>query len=112
MNGPFDRDRNYLEVRAGETFTLVGALFNGLSQAASYGDDASMATNYPLVRIESPAGTVWYCRTFGHSSMGVNVLDGVSTNFTVPTAVPPGYYSIRVLANGIPSDPVPIWVVE
>ena len=112
MNGPFDRDRNFLQVRAGETFTISGALFNGLSQAASYGDDASMATNYPLVRIESPAGTVWYCRTFGHSSMGVNVLDGVSTNFTVPATVPPGYYSIRVVATGIPSDPVPVWVLE
>jgi len=89
----------------GGTFTITGTLFNGISQAASYGDDASMATNYPIVRLESKAGpAVWYCRTFGHSSMGVAVREVVSTNFTVPWDVPLGDYDLRVIANGIASE--------
>jgi hypothetical protein len=105
---PLDDNRKAV-LAAGATFTIAGTLFNGLSQAASYGDDASMATNYPLVRLESKVGpAVWYCRTFGHSSMGVSVPEPVSTNFTVPWDVPVGDYNLRVIANGIASDAVPI----
>ena len=39
----------------GHTYVLSGTQFNGLSQACSYGDDAQMATNYPLVRITNTA---------------------------------------------------------
>jgi len=96
----------------GGTFTITGTLFNGISQAASYGDDASMATNYPIVRLESKAGlAVWYCRTFGHSSMEVAVREVVvSTNFTVPWDVPWEDYDLRVIATGIASDPSSVTV--
>src|SRR5206468_3072336 len=33
----------------GHTFALTGTQLNGLSEAASYGDELSAATNYPLV---------------------------------------------------------------
>ncbi|HUK91565.1 MAG TPA: hypothetical protein VLZ81_14275 [Blastocatellia bacterium] len=101
-------------IRAGESFTLRGELFNGLSQAVSYGDDATMATNYPLVRLQVKGGNqVRYCRTFGHSWMGVSTnTELISTNFSVPTDVAAGTYELTVVANGTPSDPFEIVVVD
>jgi len=93
-----------LFIRAGQTYTLQGRQLNGLSQAVSYGDDASMATNYPLVRIRTASGTVHYCRTFDHSTMGVATgTTTQSTNFKVPFGVTQGWAEICVVANGIES---------
>ncbi len=99
-------------VRAKRTYTLHGRQLNGLSQAVSYGDDASMATNYPLVRIQNNAtGKVWYCRTFDHSTMGVATGSTIqSTYFKVPFGVTLGPATLTVIANGISSEPVPIVV--
>jgi hypothetical protein len=94
------------EITAGGTGRLEGSQFNGLSQACAYGDDASMATNYPIVRLRSttPNGPVFYCRSFDHSSMAVATGgNACSTNFTVPQKVPAGPYMIAVIANGIAS---------
>ena len=41
-------------------FTLTGTQLNGISQGASYGDDAEMDTNYPIVRLEDQGGHVFY----------------------------------------------------
>lgn len=94
----------------GQTYTLQGRQLNGLSQAVSYDDDASMATNYPLIRIRNPAnGKVWYCRTFGHSTMGVATGTTIqSTNFVVPIGVDKGQAELCVVANGISSPCLPI----
>jgi Kelch motif len=99
-------------VRPFHSYTLHGRLLNGLSQAVGYGDDASAATNYPLVRIRHPAtGTVTYCRTFDHSTMGVGTGAVVhSTNFFVPCGIPAGASEISVVANGIASAAQPIQV--
>lgn len=98
-------------VRAGRTYTVFGRQLNGLSQAVSYGDDATMATNYPLVRLEG-GGQVIYCRTFDHSTMGVATgTTTESTSFKVPVGVTPGFYSLCVVANGISSECVPVTVV-
>lgn len=92
-------------VRAGRTYQLSGTQINGLSQAVAYGDDVSSATNYPLVQLRSlQSGNVWYCRTFGHSTMGVATGDAPqSTWFTVPAGVEAGRSQLFVIANGIPS---------
>ena len=82
------------------TYELEGTQFNGLSQAASFGDDAQMATNYPIVRLlgpakvlKGPSGTpiphfgpyVLYLRTFNHSTMGVATGSTVvKTQFSIP----------------------------
>ena len=58
------------DLHVAQTYTLQGRQINGLSQANSYGDDATMATNYPIVRLQG-GGKVFYCRTFGHSTMGM-----------------------------------------
>ena len=95
-------------------YELRGYQLNGLSQAVSYGDDAQMATNYPIVRLRN-SGTVGvvYCRTFNHSTMGVATGHSLqSTHFHVPPHIPLGDYELTVIANGIPSDPVEIRVVR
>ncbi|MGH9490646.1 MAG: hypothetical protein ACRD17_09065 [Terriglobales bacterium] len=92
--------------------TISGTQFNGLSQGAMYGDDAQMATNYPLVRITNNATrSVFYCRTHGFSSMGVATGSAAeSAEFDVPSDIETGPSSLEVVANGIPSDPVGVTV--
>jgi len=96
----------------GSTYKISGQQFNGLSQAASFGDEFETATNYPLVRITNTAtGHVFYARTHGHSTMGVATGQArVSTNFDVPAAAETGSSTLVVVANGIPSKPVTITV--
>ena len=73
--------------------------------------DRAMATNYPIVRLQYPNGRVVYCRTGGHSTMGVATgARIVSTSFTVPPGAPDGGANLVVVANGIASDPVPVVV--
>ncbi len=88
------------------TFTLTGTQLNGISEGASYGDDAEMSSNYPIIRLVDADGHVFYARTFGWS-VGVATGDTpVSTQFTLPAGIPAGTYSLSVVANGIASDPV------
>jgi hypothetical protein len=97
---------------AGGSYTLVGRQLNGLSQAVSYGDDAQMATNYPLVRVHhGPGNRVTYCRTQGYSTMGVATGTAVHTaEFQVPGSTPPGSGELRVVANGIESSPLAVTI--
>jgi hypothetical protein len=95
-----------LDVR--NTYQISGTQFNGLSQACSYGDDAQMATNYPIVRLQN-AGKTYYLRTFNHSTMAVATGDAiVTTNISIPSTVPQGAASMVVIANGIASNPVSV----
>ena len=91
----------------GTTYVVTGTQFNGLTLGATYGDDAQMSTNYPLVRITNNAtGHVFYAKTHGHSSMGVATGKlSVSTSFDVPAGAEAGASKIVVVANGIPSAP-------
>jgi len=98
-------------IRAGQTYTIQGRQLTGLSQANSYGDDASMATNYPLVRLKTVSGNVYYCRTFDHSTMGVATGTSTqSTCFKVPFGVKDGPAELCLVANGISSQCVPAYV--
>jgi hypothetical protein len=92
-------------VRRGNTYTLSGRQINGLNQGSYYGNDATNATNYPIVRLHSTtSGSVYYCRTSNFSTMGVQTGTAVhSCSFTVPSSVPLGGYHIVVIANGIAS---------
>ena len=85
---------------------LTGTQLNGLSQACAYGDDAAMATNYPLVRLRAqpPGAAVIYCRTQAHSSMAVATgATPQTTDFMIPADTPAGQYELAVVANGIAS---------
>ncbi len=94
-------------VTRGNSYSISGTQFNGLSQASAYGDDFQDATNYPLVRIVNAAtGHVFYCRTHGHSTMAVATgSKTVSTHFDVPANTDTGLSQLFVVANGIPSSP-------
>lgn len=88
---------------APNTYTLTGTQLTGLSEGASYGDDAEMDSNYPIVRLTSGTGVVKYARTS-------NWTPGVATGgtpetvqFTVPAGFGNGTYQLAVIANGIAS---------
>jgi hypothetical protein len=109
-----------ITAKADGSYHLVGTKLNGMSEGATYGDDAQMNSNYPLVRLGATDGSggVYYARTYNWSSTGI--LTGntpVTTEFTLPASVLAGggtNYSLVVVANGIASDPVtfygPVWV--
>ncbi|MBS0202069.1 MAG: hypothetical protein JSS49_04155 [Planctomycetes bacterium] len=85
-------------------YTITGTRVTGISEGASYGDDAEMSTNYPIVRLVNN-GVVTYGKTTnwtpGISAVGSNS----SGTFTLdlPTTLAPGTYQATVIANGIPS---------
>ena len=91
----------------GNNYTLTGTQLNGLSAGASYGDDAEMDTNYPIIEFKSTAGQVYFARTFNWSSTGVATgSTPVTTDFSLPASMPYGTYSLTVIANGISSSPL------
>lgn len=98
--------------RPGTTVTILGRQFNGLSQAVAYGDDATAATNYPLVRVTNlTSGHVRYCRTHDHSTMAVATGPAiVSTQVDFPADLELGDSTMQVVTNGIPSPPVSIQI--
>ena len=92
----------------GSNYTLSGTQLNGLSAGASFGDDAEMDTNYPIIELKNGSGQVYFARTFNWSSTGVATgSTPVSTSFSLPASMPYGTYSLMVVANGIASNPVP-----
>ena len=99
-------------VTRGSSYRISGTQFNGLSQAAAFGDENETATNYPLVRItNTSSGHVFYARTHDHSTMGVATGTRiVSTKFDVPSTMETGASSLEVVADGIPSTPVSVTV--
>jgi hypothetical protein len=87
-------------------FTLSGTQLNGISEGASYGDDAQMATNYPIVQLTDSNGVVRYARTSHWSSTGVATGKmPVSVQFSLPAGAP-NVNRLRVIANGIASPSV------
>ncbi|HEV3316412.1 MAG TPA: hypothetical protein VG488_05560 [Candidatus Angelobacter sp.] len=99
----------------GTTGNLIqGTQFNGLSQGAMYGDDAQMATNYPLIALQNNlTGHVRYLKTHDHSTMAVATGSSpVSTLFDVPSEglIEGGTSELWVVANGISSVPAIVTV--
>lgn len=98
-------------VTRGQTYSLTGTQFNGLSEAAAYGDELSAPTNYPLVRITNSAtGHVFYARTHGYTIGVATGASPVTTMFDVPAGAETGASSLVVIANGIASAPVNVTV--
>ncbi len=101
-----------IAVKRGSTYTAYGSNFNGMSQAASFGDEFETATNYPLIQLINKAtGHVFYARTHDHSGMGVRQLGSIAyTRFDVPANAEAGTTTMQVVTNGIPSNPITIMV--
>jgi len=89
----------------GLTYTLTGTQLNGMTAGASYGDDASMNSNYPIVRLKSNStGKVYYAKTFNFSTMGLATgVTPVSCQFTLPPGVPAGFFTMSTVASGVQS---------
>ncbi|MFZ0801389.1 MAG: hypothetical protein WAN70_04425, partial [Terriglobales bacterium] len=92
-------------VGRGESFTIFGKQLNGFSAGAVYGDDAQMATNFPLAVIRNNAtGHFFFAATSNFSTMGIatgKTLEAFS--FAVSTGTETGASTIYVVTNGIPS---------
>ena len=103
---------NIVRTATCDSFLAIGKLFNGITEGAAYGDDWQMATNYPLIRLSSN-DTVYYAFTYGWNSTGVR-RDSLSdsTYFVIPSTIPPGNYSLCVVANGIASDSIAFTVCD
>ena len=98
-------------LKRGQSYQIGGTLFNGLSSGAAYGDDAQMATNYPIVALYNKATKhIFFARTHDHSSMAVANPNPVSTHFDVPANAETGPSFIIVVANGIRSNLVSVTV--
>jgi len=97
----------------GGVFTLTGKQLTGQSAGAAYGDDAGMDENYPIVRLVSSTGHVYYCRTTNWSSVGVATGSTPETvNFTLNSGVTAGNYVLIVSAAGISSFPTAINITQ
>jgi hypothetical protein len=92
----------------GETFTITGTQLNGISAGSSFGDDAEMDSNFPVVQLTNDAtGQVFYARTFNWTPGVATGNAPVTAQFTLPAGLPQAAYSLRVVASGIASAPVP-----
>jgi hypothetical protein len=101
----------------GNTYGLTGSMLRGFSQGATYGDDAQMATNYPLVQITNNATHhVCYARTHDWAIL-------TSTQFDIPPATTPaagwalvenpcdtGASTLVVITNGIASNSIAVTI--
>ena len=98
---------NSVTYNGGGVFTLTGQKLSGQSAGAAYGDDSQMNENYPIIRMQTPTGNVYYARATNWSSTNV---DGGTTletvNFTLNPAITPGNYVLIVSSAGISSFPV------
>jgi Kelch motif len=99
-------------ITRGTTYTISGTQLNGFDAGTAYGDDAQMATSFPLVRVTNASTKhVFYARTSNFSNMGVATGSTVlSASFVVPTTAETGASELVVVANGIPSTPKKVMI--
>ncbi len=95
-----------------QSYTLQGTQLTGVSNGCSYGDEYDPATNYPLIRLDNTSTRlVYYARTFNPSTRQIQTGNSIlSVGFELGGNVPDGPYELRVIANGISSDPVNVQV--
>ena len=88
------------------SFHLTGTNINGIWEGGEMGDDAQMSSNYPVVQFTS-GSNVWYARSYNWSSTCVATgTTPETTEFTLPLGLTSGTYSVKVVANGVPSPAV------
>ena len=68
-----------ITANGGNSYTLTGSALSGASQGATYGDDAEMDTNYPIVSVATNIGTTYYARTTNWNKTGVGVTNGATS---------------------------------
>ncbi|MBA0087314.1 MAG: hypothetical protein HRJ53_20205, partial [Acidobacteria bacterium Pan2503] len=93
-------------------FTLTGKQLNGQSAGAAYGDDDQMDSNYPIIRMVSGSGRVYYARTTNWSKISIGLGGAETVNFTLNPRISPGHYALIVSGAGISSNPFDIQITE
>jgi len=97
---------NSITQNADGSYLLTGIGLNGITGGAAYGDDWQMDTSYPLVRMTNNlSGNVYYARTYNWSSTTIQNPNPVTTDFSLPSGLPPGTYSLVVTVMGNVSSP-------
>ena len=98
-------------VRGHDNYLLSGRRLQGVSNGAAYGDDAQMASNYPMVRIINTAsGHVCFAHMHDYASS--------HASFDMPAVAPPvweqpcetGASQLQAIVNGIASAGVAVTV--
>jgi len=98
---------NSITYNGGGSFTLTGKQLNGQSAGSAYGDDVQQDENYPIVRMVSSTGKVFYARTTNWSSVDVAGGTALQTvNFTLNPSLTAGNYALIVSGAGISSFPI------
>jgi hypothetical protein len=84
-------------------YQLTGTQLTGLDEGAAYGDDVMMASNYPIVALETGGGNITYANAYDwYSAVATgNLVETV--DFTIPNSINDQIYPTYVVANGIPS---------
>jgi hypothetical protein len=94
----------------GTGYSIAGKGLNGLTFGGYYGDDAQLATNFPLVQITNTGtGAICYGRTHDFAR-SVDIKAKSTTMFDVPSTCTTGASTLVVIANGIASKPVSVTV--
>lgn len=97
----------------GGVFTLTGKQLNGQSGGSAYGDDVESDENFPIVRLSTFTGNVYYCRTTNWSTVGIDGGSALETvNFTLNPGIIAGNYSMTVIGAGISSYPIAINITQ
>lgn len=87
-----------------KNYKVSGLGFNGKTFGGYYGDDAQMATNFPLVRFTNNSSHhVCYARTHNFSKMGIDDGTLTASKFDVPASCETGASSMEVVVNGVAS---------
>lgn len=86
------------------SYVLHGVQLSGLTNGADYGDDAKLATNYPIVWLKNNStNAIYFARTFNFSQMTPTRGLVGSCNFQLPADIPLGDYTVHLAASGLES---------
>ena len=80
-------------------FSLTGDLLNGTTPGGDFGDDAKMATNFPIVSFTDAGGHVYFGRSFDFDDMTPTRC--TSARVVPPPGIPDGTYAVHVAASGV-----------
>jgi len=85
------------------SYQLTGTQLTGLVTVGE--DDYQDPQNFPIVYLKDSAGDVYYARSFNFSTMAPSTPGEVeSADFTLPSGLPHGTYSLYVSACGVSSS--------
>jgi N-acetylneuraminic acid mutarotase len=88
------------EVAPGDTLTLSGSLFTGVSEGSNGGTHSS-ATNHPLLQLQAPGGSL--------TNVPATYWSANAVAATIPATLGKGPYWARVIVSAVPSA---AWLVR